>query len=135
MTTDLEGIRAALARDMTIFIVTTGAKSGQPRTVEIWFLNVGGRIVITGTPGRRDWLANLRSNPDFTFRLKESVEAELPARATRITDEGERRRLLTDVAARWYREQTDIEHLVAEAPLVEVTFSGWAAPLSKPSGR
>lgn len=129
MTTDLEAIRAALERDMTIDIITTGAKSGQPREVEIWFLNIGGRIVITGTPGRRDWLANLRANPNFTFRLKESVEAELPARATPITDESERRRVLSDVAARWYREQTDIEHLVAEAPVVEVTFTGWAAPL------
>lgn len=128
---DLDAIRTALASDLTIDIVTTGAKSGQARETEIWFLNIDGRIVITGTPGRRDWYANLLAHPEFTFRLKESVEAELPARATPITDEGERRAVLTDIAARWYREQTDVEHLVAEAPLVEVTFTGWAAELNR----
>ena len=127
---DLDRIRAALDRDRTIDIVTTGARSGEARETEIWFLNLDGRIVITGTPGRRDWYANLLAHPDFTFRLKESTEAELPARATPITDPDERRAVLTDIAARWYREQTDVEHLVAEAPLVDITFTGWAADLN-----
>lgn len=128
---DLDAIRSALASDQTIDIVTTGAKSDLVRETEIWFLNLDGRIVITGTPGRRDWMANLQANPEFTFRLKESVEAELPAWATPITDPDDRRAVLSDIAARWYREQTDVEHLAAEAPLVEVTFSGWAAVLNR----
>lgn len=132
---DLDEIRAALTTDRTIDIVTTGARSGEPRETEIWFMVVDGRIVITGTPGRRDWVANLRADPEFTFRLKESVDAELPARATPVTDPDERRALLSDISARWYREQTDLEHLVAAAPLVEVTFTGWAAALHDPPPR
>lgn len=128
---DLDAIRTALERDLTIDIVTTGARTGQLRETEIWFLNLDGRVVITGTPGRRDWLANLRANPAFTFRLKESVQAELPARATPITEPDDRRRVLTDVAARWYRERTDLEHLVSAAPLVDVTFVDWAAALNR----
>lgn len=127
---NLDAVRGALADDLTIDIVTTGARSGQQRETEIWFLNVGGRIVITGTPGRRDWLANLGANPEFTFRLKESVDAELPARATPITDPELRRTILNGTSARWYREQTDLDHLVDEAPLVEVRFTGWAAALN-----
>ena len=84
-----ENIRKALENDRTIDIITTGAKSGLPRKIEIWFTNLAGRIIICGTPGSRgeqgprtprDWLANLKANPDFTFCLKESINAELPRR-------------------------------------------------------
>ena len=97
-------IQAALRRDKTIDIVTTGARSGLPRRTEIWFTNVGGRIIICGTPNAhgdkgvympRDWLANLKAHPDFTFCLKESVQAELPARAVAITDLDDRRRIMS----------------------------------------
>ncbi len=127
---ELDDIRNAIASDLTIDIVTVGARTGKAQETEIWFLNLNGRIVITGTPGRRDWLANLLTHPEFTFRLKESVRAELPARATPITDPDQRRAVLNDIAAHWYREQTDLEQLVAGAPLVEVTFTGWAAALN-----
>ena len=118
---------------MTIDIVTTGARSGLPRRVEIWFTNVDGRIIITGTvrDGRngpilpRDWLANLIANPDFTFCFKESVTADLPARATVVRDAEDRRRLMTAPATRWYREQGDtLDELVADAPIVDVEFLG-----------
>ena len=46
-----ENIKKALETDQTIDIITTGAKSGLPRKIEIWFTNVGGRIIICGTPG------------------------------------------------------------------------------------
>ena len=80
--------RRALAQDQTIDIVTTGAKTGERRTTEIWFTRVGDAIYITGTPAgdgttgarrKRDWLANLTAHPDFEFVLKESVDAVLPA--------------------------------------------------------
>lgn len=128
---DLDAIRAALDEDVVIDIVTVGARSGEPRETEIWFLNIGDRTVITGSPGRRDWFANLLANPDFTFRLKQSVQAELPARARPITDPEDRRAVLSDVAARWYQEKADLQELVADSPLVEVTFTGWAAPLNR----
>lgn len=128
---DLDAIRAALDDDVVIDIVTVGARSGEPRETEIWFLNIGDRTVITGSPGRRDWFANLLAHPDFTFRLKQSVQAELPARARHITDPDDRRAVLGDVAARWYQEKADLEELVADSPLVEVTFTGWAAPLNR----
>lgn len=126
-------LRHALATDLTIDIVTTGARSGEMRTTEIWYTRVEGEIYITGTPSKhagqgplypRDWLANLKANPEFVFRLKESVEADLPARAEIITDEAERRRLFAAPEAIWYVEQAgSIDYLVAEAPVVKVHFS------------
>lgn len=60
-----DDIKRALETDMTIDITTTGRKSGQPRITEIWFHNIEGRLFITGLPGKKDWFANLVSNPQF----------------------------------------------------------------------
>ena len=62
----------------------------------------------------------MRANPEFTFHLKESVQADLQAHARIITDEDERRqvlRLLLDS-----QSTTDFEEWVARSPLVEVEF-------------
>ncbi len=123
-------IRQALRNDRTIDIVTTGAKSGLPRRIEIWFTNVSGRIIICGTPDARgakgprklrDWLANLKAHSEFTFCLKESLQVELPARAVIIEDPHDRRRLMSAPETQWYRDQVDsIDDLVEGSPIVEV---------------
>jgi hypothetical protein len=127
-----EKIKKALETDRTIDIVTTGAKTGLPRRIEIWFNNVDGRIVITGTPNAtgekgvympRDWLANLRANPKFTFCFKESIQAEIPARAVEITDPADRRYIMSAPATQWYRDQVgSLEELVEHSPMVEIFF-------------
>jgi deazaflavin-dependent oxidoreductase (nitroreductase family) len=118
-----EKIRHALQTDDTIDITTIGRKSGQPRRVEIWFRQVNGRFYITGTPGTRDWYANLRHNPHFTFHLKESIRADLPAQARFITEADERRRILSAPEMDWYQRQVStLEEMVAGSPLVEVLF-------------
>lgn len=127
-----EEIKRALQEDLTIDIITIGARSGLQRRTEIWFMNIKGRIIICGTPyagegkgelARRDWLANLKANPDFTFCLKESVSAELPARAVEITDAEDRRYLMSAPETKWYRDQVDsIDDLVKHSPIVEVFF-------------
>ncbi len=125
-------IQRALREDRLIDIITTGAKSGLSRKTEIWFTNVGGRIIVCGTPdaagtngprARRDWLANLRANPEFQFCLKESVSVQLPARAVIIVDPEDRRRLMTAPETQWYRDQVaSVEDLVEGSPIVEVFF-------------
>ncbi len=128
-------IKEALRKDRTIDIITLGAKTGLPRRIEIWFTNVNGRIIICGTPDAkggkghyspRDWLANLRANPEFTFCLKESVKTELPAKAVEIIDPEDRRYLMSAPETKWYRDQVDsIEDLVNESPIVEVFFKDY----------
>ena len=113
----------ALETDDTIDITTTGRRSGQPRRIEIWFRRVDGRTYITGTPGPRDWYANLMADPHFTFHLKQSVEADLPAKAVPITDRSERLRILSDPVMAWYHGQVEsVAALVAGSPLIEVVF-------------
>ena len=119
-----EQIRQALVTDKTIDITTIGRKSGLPRRIEIWFKQVNGRTYITGTPGTRDWYANLRVNPAFTFHLKESVQADLPARARIVTELAERRAILADPVMAWYHSQVaSLDELVQGSPLIEVLFT------------
>ncbi|MDH3295993.1 MAG: nitroreductase/quinone reductase family protein [Acidimicrobiia bacterium] len=119
-----EAVARALADDLTIDITTTGRRSGQPQRIEIWFLNIDGRIFITGTPGPRDWLANLAADNRLIFHLKESTEADLDATAELVTDETSRRRIFEHHKAHWYRTQTSLDDLVKNAPMVEIFFDG-----------
>ena len=115
-------IAQALEQDRTIDITTTGRKSGEPRRIEIWFHNLDGRLLISGFPGRRDWYANVVTHPEFTFHLKDTAQADLPARARAITSEAERReilsRLLEKLEGDW-----DVAAWVKDSPLVEVTLA------------
>ena len=113
-------IARALSRGHTIDITTTGRRSGEPRRIELVFHNIDGHIIISGLPGRRDWYANLVANPRMTFHLKGAVKADLPATARPIIEPEERRATMQRVAANWGR--TDLERMMQQSPLVEVTF-------------
>jgi deazaflavin-dependent oxidoreductase (nitroreductase family) len=112
-------IKRALTIDRTIDITTTGRTSGQPRRIEIWFHNLDGRLYISGSPGTRDWYANLRAHPEFTFHLKRSIKADLPARATPITDPAQRRVIMARITGK-PPDDPEVDQWVAESPLVEV---------------
>ena len=114
-----ERIRRAIESDRTIDITTTGRATGGPRRVEIWFHNLDGRLYITGTPGSRGWYANLRAQPEFTFHLKETVRADLRARATPVLEPARRRTILSPILQR-LGDAGNLENWVRESPLVEV---------------
>ena len=117
-----EHVRHTLDHGRTIDITTIGQKSGEPRRIEIRFHNIDGHIYITGTPGRRDWYANLRVHPNFTFHIKEGMPADLPARATLIEHTDAKRAILTRICENVGRS-ADLEAWVAQSPLVEVAFT------------
>jgi len=114
-------IREQLQQGQTIDITTTGRRSGTPSRIEIAFQNIDGLVYISGFPGKRDWYANLVENPAFTFHLKQSLAADLPARARPITDIDERRAVLTPFTANW-NYANDLDTWLADSPLVAVTF-------------
>lgn len=128
-----DAIRRALARDRTIDITTIGRTSGRPRRIETWFYRSGGAIYLTGLPGRRDWYANLTAQPDFTFHLKETTQADLPARGAPVDDPDERRAILTPIL-RDLGRPGDIDAWVAGSPLVAVTLDGVAGAELPTSG-
>ena len=122
MSATKQEIDAALQGMHTVDITTTGRKSGKPRKLEIVAHNIDGRIYISGMPfpRRRSWLANLDANPHMTVHLKGKVRADLPATARVIEDEPERREILPHIARNWGRK--DLETMVEQSPLIEVTF-------------
>lgn len=114
-----KAIAHALENDRVIDITTTGRKTGQPRRIEIWFHNLDGQIYITGSPGTRDWYANMVENPDIIFHLKESTQADIPATVEPITDPAARRPILERIAANVGRA-SDIDKWMSDSPLVQV---------------
>lgn len=115
--------RQALASDPVVDITTRGRKTGMPRRIEIWIHDAGGRYFITGSPGRRDWYANLLAEPAFVVHLKRSLQADLPATARPITDPAEKAALLRAAPrlARYVSDQT-IDEWLQRSPVVEVLF-------------
>ena len=121
-------IRTALSSGGTIDITTTGRQSGEPRRIEIVFHRIDGRMWISGIPSprRRSWLANLELDPHLTIHLKGPVAvADLPATARIVDDPAERRHILERVAQAWRR--TDLDRMVEQSPLIEVTIEDAAA--------
>lgn len=117
-----DAVKQALAKDRVIDMTTIGKSSGQPRRKETWFHNIDGQIYLTGTPGKRDWYANMVANPRFTFHLKESAQADLAATAHPVTDPAERRRIIPRILANVNRPASDLAAWEAGSPLVLVTF-------------
>jgi len=117
--------RTSGARERTVDITTVGRKSGEPRRIETWFYRVDGTVYLTGLPGKRGWAANLEADPSFTFHLKNGVQADLPAHATRIVDANERLRLFTAIFEELRQisdSRRDLDEWVAASPLFAVEF-------------
>lgn len=111
--------RHRLALHRTIDLTTIGRRSGEPRRVEIWWFHVDDRFIITGTPGRRDWLANISANPEVTVHV---AGLNIPARAEPIDDTAFRRRVFTHPDISWYQTQSGLNRLIETSPMVEILF-------------
>ena len=115
-------VERAIENDRTIDITTVGRRSGEPMRIEIWRYRYDGRTFLSGSPGTRDWYANLLANPEFTYHLKGSAQADLPAVARPITDEAERREVVEGILEDLGRGSADFEDWAASSPLAEVEF-------------
>lgn len=122
---------ASRARERTIDITTTGARTGRPRRIEVWFYRVDGRIYLSTSPARRSWYANIVANPDLVFHLKHGVRADLRAVGTPVLDLAEREAVFTSIIADlnqpWnpagIRQPVEpLEDWLQGSPLVSVEF-------------
>jgi hypothetical protein len=109
-----------LKSTMTIDLTTIGRTSGEPRTIEIWWFHVEGRFVITGTPGPRDWLANVRQNSAIVIT---APQGEFHGTAVEIDDPTFKRTVFTHPGIGWYRTQAQLEALIETAHMIEIHFN------------
>src|SRR5262245_27239033 len=59
----------ALRDASTLELTTTGRKSGQPRTVKIWFVYDDRLYVQSGQEGKTDWYRNVLAAPAVMVRI------------------------------------------------------------------
>ena len=108
-----------LASSVTIDITTNGRRSRRPSRIEIWWFRVEGRFIITGTPGPRDWYANVLADPKMTVHVNGH---NLAARAVPVDDADFRRVVFTAPHTSWYTTQAELDALVETSPMIEVVF-------------
>ena len=107
-----------------VIITTTGAKSGQPRTIPLVYLPDGDRVVIfaskAGAPTNPDWYHNIVANPNLTVEVgSETYEAV----AEEITGE-ERDRLFAAQVAAMPGVQTYADNTTRLIPVVALNRVG-----------
>jgi deazaflavin-dependent oxidoreductase (nitroreductase family) len=97
-------------------ITTTGRRTGRPRRIETWRYRAGGRYWLTGSPGSRDWYANLVAHPEFTLHLE---NFDLQVRGRVVTDLHERVRIFGEImpGLDW---AGSLESWLEGSPLVEI---------------
>ena len=118
-----EQTRNALINDAVVDITTKGRRSGRQRRIEIWVHYQGDKVYITGRPGRRGWYANLLESPDFTLHIKQSFQRDIPAKATPITAEAQRRAVfnaMMESQPRLQNLRTNFDRWLGNSPLVKV---------------
>jgi len=90
-----------LDRHKTVRLTTRGRKSGEPRTVIIWFVADGPRRVrvqhVAGTPAQ--WYRNLIADPEVTLDFG---DGPIVAQARPITDGDEVQRVLASIRRRYW---------------------------------
>jgi deazaflavin-dependent oxidoreductase (nitroreductase family) len=91
------------------YVTTTGRRSGNPHTIEIWFAQHGGRVYLLSGGGEgSDWVKNLRVHPTVGVRIG---DRDMICRAAVIEDDAEdelaRRLLLEKYAPRYSDDLTD----------------------------
>jgi deazaflavin-dependent oxidoreductase (nitroreductase family) len=116
MTTTADTI-ATLASTRTIELTTIGRRSGERRSIEIWWFHIKGRFIITGTPGRRDWYANVLSDPRV---LISTSIGTFSATAVVIEEADFRQAVFADPSVNWYSSQAELHRLIETAPMVEI---------------
>lgn len=110
-----------LAGTRTIDLTTFGRRSGRPSRIEIWWFHFEQSFIVTGTPGPRHWLANVRADPRVIVHVGDT---DHPGHATEVLDPARKQRFFeqSDSEVHWYRSQAQRDRLVAEAPMIEIRF-------------
>lgn len=110
-----------LDRRRTVRLTTRGRKSGQPRTVTIWFVTAGPRRIevqhVAAKPAQ--WYRNLLADPAVTVDFG---DGPIAARGEPITDPAEIRRVLDRIRRKYWTARL-IQWLGRKATPVAATIA------------
>lgn len=118
MTTD------AVVRTRVVHLTTRGRKSGQPRTVKIWFVVAGPTSIYVQhtNPKPADWYRNLAHNPAVTLDFGTGA---IEAQAVPVTDAKEIERVLAMVRRKYLAAWLfKLLGWTRSAVAAEITFTG-----------
>ena len=91
-----------LAGEDFCYLTTTGRRSGNPHTIEIWFGARDRTLYLLSGGGRRsDWVRNLEASPDVSVRVATSEWAAIARVVTDGDEEQLARRLLASKYQGW----------------------------------
>jgi deazaflavin-dependent oxidoreductase (nitroreductase family) len=80
---------------MYLYLTTTGRITGQPREIEIWFTEHGGRVYLIAERESANWVRNIQSQPQVKVQVG---DAEFNAIA-RVVRNGSKPQLAATVKA------------------------------------
>jgi deazaflavin-dependent oxidoreductase (nitroreductase family) len=108
-----------LDRHWNCRLTTKGRRSGEPRTVTIWFVAEPGRILLTGGAEGPQWTRNLRADPQAEVEIGgENLRGQArvvddPGEGAAIRDRFVRKYLLARLS-RWFGGYTRSVPVVVE---------------------
>lgn len=114
-----EDVQRELLKAGVVDITTKGRRTGEPRRIEIRLHNIDGQLYLTGAPGPRSWHANLRANPTFTIHLKRDLAADVPATATPVEGNDEKRRIHRRILENMGKPE-ELEARMKSSPLLRI---------------
>lgn len=113
-----------MAAEHFLYLTTTGRKSGQPREIEIWFAEHGGRhYMISEHREESNWFKNIQHDPAVTYSIgtrEDHADGLPPTRATgRMVDDAAEPEL-----ARAVRALMDAKYKWSAGLIVELSPAG-----------
>jgi deazaflavin-dependent oxidoreductase (nitroreductase family) len=85
------------------YITTTGRRTGNPHTIEIWFGHRDGTLyVLSGGGDRSDWVRNMLADSAVSVRVGNQTFSATARVVTDSDEEGMTRRLLASKYQDWH---------------------------------
>ncbi len=123
-----------LKNSFAIRIEHKGRRTGRVRVVEVtYYWNGSDQIILSGYPGRRDWVANMSSDPTVTIYTVEGNNwYQIPGQSRVIVSRSQRNHYILKYLDRWNRlpgnRRSIISLVIKSIQLKEKLHMPWWGP-------
>ena len=114
-----------------VYLTTTGRRTGNPHTIEIWYaVHSGSVYLMAGGRERSDWVRNLMKQPSVQLRAGETTCAATARIVTESEEDALVRRMLAAKYQGW-REGTRMSEWARTALPVAIDFPNGDCPVTE----